>query len=513
MNKRFLLIATLCAGLLGSCKKSTFDQYYNNPDLTTTGTIDGLFTGMLKSSLVFPQYYTLYTFQVPTIGRYTQSVGLVNGEKMYVQSPTYNQARWNAFYTGPMASFREIEKTYNKLTTDDDKQGYLLFLETARVFLYDQATQMVDYWGDIPFSQAGHLNATNQLQMAAYDKGQGVYDSALTNLQRISSYLADVQVQALYQTKLAKQDYLLGGDILRWRKYTNSLLLRLAMRISYQDEAKAKGIVQTLLGNPDRYPLVTAYTDNVQIKANTPSLISTDMESGLAPAYAPGYMLDSVMKPATDPRIRVFYAKNVNGTYNGISPTQSSTQQDNAITAGVTSRLDSVTYIKNTNFPGIVLTAAEVNFCKAEAYERWGGGDVKTAYEAGIRQSVAYYFVINNLNGKFGTPAAQPTEGEITAMLATPTVALGTTQDDILNKIGLQKWIDFNVMLNFESWAELRRSGYPKLNFVKDAGVTSAPTPPTRLLYPDQERTLNAANYKAVAAQDDIYQKVFWQVK
>lgn len=512
MNKRILIIALAFAGLFGSCKKKTFDDYYYNPDLTTNGSIDGLFTGMIKSSLVFPQYYNLFTFQIPEVGRWTQSVGQENGQKMYSQGLDINQRRWNAFYSGPLASFREIEKNYNALATDDEKQGYLLFLQTSKIFIYDQATQMVDYWNDIPFSKAGSLNATNTLQLAAYDSGKDIYDSAMTNLKSISDYLASATPDAIYQNKFTKQDDLLHGSILGWRKYANSLMLRLAMRISYQDEAKAKALVQTILGNPTQYPLIDAIADNVAITAASPNLISSDMESGLALGYTPGYMCDSIMEPSGDPRVRVFFAKNKAGGYQGINLHLTSTDQENDVTNGVTSRLDSVTYIKNLNFPGIVITAAEVSFCKAEAYQRWGGGVVADAYELGIRQSIAYYFAINKLNSNFGSPATSPTETEITAMLASPEVALSTDADDNLNKIGLQKWIDFDVMLNFESWAEMRRSGYPKLYFPTDASNASNATPPTRLLYPDQERTLNTKNYQAVAAQDIIYGKVFWDV-
>ncbi len=77
------------------------------------------------------------------------------------------------------------------------------------------------------------------------------------------------------------------------------------------------------------------------------------------------------------------------------------------------------------------------------------------------------------MNGKFEAPASAPTEEEITTMLNSSLAALRNDQEDNLNKIGLQKWIDFDVMLNYESWAEMRRSGYPKLYIPTDAGNPS----------------------------------------
>ncbi|MBC9912753.1 SusD/RagB family nutrient-binding outer membrane lipoprotein [Chitinophaga varians] len=524
MKRKILTIAMIAAasvGILSGCKKSQFDERYYDPEKTTLANIDGLYSGLFKNRRIIPNYWNLYTFIAPQMGRYTQTVGFAGTNRMYEQTVNYTQDRWNDFYTspgsnfsGPIASFREMERLYGALKTDAEKQGYLLFMETARIFVYDQATQMVDLWGDIPFSDAGKLNATGgELILAKYDKGKDVYDSALINLKRISDYLATVQPDPFYQNKLVKQDFILKGDLVAWRKYCNSLLLRLAMRISYQDEAKAKGIVQTLLGNPAKYPLVEAVSENVQIVAKGPDLLSTDMKEGLGNNPAPGYMLDSLMKPSGDPRLRVFFAKNKNGGYFGVPMSWDGGRQTDSIASGFISRIDSVTFVNNVNFPGIILTAAEVSFSKAEAYERWGGGDPKAAYENGIKQSISYYFKINSSSG-WGTPAAATSDAEISAMLASPQVAYGTIgREDNLNKIGLQKWADYGVMLSPQSWAEMRRSGYPKLYFPKDVGTTTMPTPPLRLLYPDKERTLNADNFKAVASQDGAYNKIFWQVR
>jgi len=514
-----LLTAIIAGGGFSACKKSQFDERYYDPEKTTNATIDGLYSGLFKNRRIIPNYWNLYTFIAPQIGRYTQTVGFAGTNRMYEQAVNYTQDRWNDFYTapgsnfaGPIASFREIEKKYNALSTEADKQGYLLFLETARIFVFDQATQMVDFWGDIPFSSAGLLNATGSLTLAKYDKGQDVYDSALSNLKRISDYLATAQPEQFYLNKLAKQDFVLGGNLVKWRKYCNSLLLRLAMRVSNKDENKAKGIVQTILSNPTQYPLIDNVEENVQVVAKGPDLLSTDMREGIGNNPAPGYMLDSLMKPSGDPRLRVFFAKNKTGQYFGVPLSWDGGRQTDSIASGFVSRIDSVTFVRNEFFPGIIFTAAEVSFCKAEAYERWGGGVAKDAYEAGIRQSIAYYFYINGLS-KFGSPAAAATVQEIDNMLASMKVLYTGSKEEKLNKIGLQKWVDFGVMMSPQSWAEMRRSGYPKLFFPRDAGTTTMPTPPLRLLYPDKERTLNAENFAAVAAQDGAYNKIFWQVQ
>jgi hypothetical protein len=441
---------------------------------------------------------------------------------MYEQPASYAQDRWEDFYTAPgsdknwsapISSYREIEKAYNALTSDADKEGYLLFVQTARVFLYDQATQMVDLWGDIPFTEAGSLNATGALKMAVFDEGKAVYDSAITNLMSISNWLAKVQPEPFYLTKLVKQDILFKGDLLKWRRYCNSLLLRLAMRKSYVDEANSKALVQELLGNPTLYPLIENYQDNAQIETGGSNLV-IDLTASFNDGhqYAPGYMIDSLLKPTGDPRLRILYTKNAAGQYHGLPTSLTGAQQTAEIGANLVSLIDSTTFVENKKFPGIILTSAETWFLKAEALERWpgvGNGSAKSAYEKGIRESISYYYKIHNLS-EYGTKQTAATEAEITLLLANPKVAYGTVAEDNLNKIGLQKWVAFGIMQNAQSWAEMRRSGYPKLTFPADPGISAVPSPAYRLTYPASERSLNAENYAKVADKDLPYSKIFW---
>lgn len=503
-------------GFMSACKKSAFDERYNDPEKATEGTIDGFYTGLFNNRRVIPDYWSLWTFTSLQMATYTQSLGVFNANRMYEPEVNYAKDRWDDFYapsadwTSPLSSYREIEKLYNGLESEADKEGYLLFLETARIFLYDQATQMVDIWGDIPFSTAGQLNATGTLELATYDEGKQVYDSALYHLKRISNWLANVQPEQFYLNKLNKQDVLFKGDLLKWRRYANSLMLRLAMRISYVEEDRAKQLVQEILGNPTLYPLIDAPDNIAQITTGPPNLI-TDLRNAFNENHnlAPEYMVDSIMVPTGDPRLRFLFTLNVNGEYKGLPRSLNQTQQETAVNNGLVSRLDSVTFTMNESFPGIIFTAAEVSFLRAEAYLRWGGGDPKTAYETGITQSINHYYAIHSLS-TFGTPETPPTAPETVLFLGNPQIALGSNLEENLNKVGLQKWIAFGVMQNTQSWAEIRRSGYPKLTFPPDPATTSVPSPAYRLLYPSDERTLNSKNYAAVAAKDIPYGKIFW---
>jgi hypothetical protein len=521
--KKLIITIPLCiiaAGLLVTgCKKSEIDNNYYDPNGSVTASIPSLYSGLLFNERVLPRYWGLFTFQIPVMGKYSQTAGFSLGNKMYEQPGNYTKDRWDYFYTTTIARYREIEKYYNNLTIDADKTGFQLFLETARIFVYDQTAQMVDLWGDIPFSTAGQLNTTGNIILASYDKGSDIYSKILTDLKRISDYLASVKTDPSYQSQLTTFDYMNKGSITKWRKYCNSLILRLAMRISYKDEATAQSLVQTILGNPTQYPLVDTYTESITIQpADYKSSLTSEHEirNGFdVLPYAPGKMVDDIMAPANDPRLPIYFSTNKNGEYRGVPNTWTATRVEDSVQSKYLSRWDSTTFSENNLFPGIVFTAAEANFLKAEAYERWGGGNAKDAYETGVKQSILFYWAVNNNSMKgdknvYGVKEPMPTDAAIAAYLLKPIVAYGTNN---LEKIATQKWIDFGVVMANQAWAEYRRTKLPVLNFPADVSSVLSPNPPNRLLYPATEVSLNATNYAAVKASDNTTTKVFWDVK
>ncbi|MGH2645690.1 MAG: hypothetical protein ACRDE2_17195, partial [Chitinophagaceae bacterium] len=143
-----LIVLVAIAATVSSCSKADFANNFYNPEKTTNTTLEGLYGGLLynegldDNNTVLPRYWNLFTFQVPMLGTYTQTTGFINGKGMYDQLSNYTQTRWNYYYTGVMASYRALENKYNSLTNPADKQGYKLFMETAKIYLDDQTAQM-----------------------------------------------------------------------------------------------------------------------------------------------------------------------------------------------------------------------------------------------------------------------------------------------------------------------------------------------------------------------------------
>lgn len=535
MKNKHVIYATLVlvsALSLTSCTKKDFDDNYYDPERSVYADVPKLFTGLLynhdrrSAHNIFPRYFHFFTFRVPILGTYSQTYGYQSANGRYEQNPAYTQDYWNLFYTSYVASYRELQR-HIEASSPEEQEGYRLFQETANIFFYDQATQLVDMWGDIPFFEAGQLvYSGGTISNARFDSQEEIYSFILDDLKRIADWLNTVDIAPFYKAMFNGADILNEGNIEDWKIYANSLRLRLAMRISYQNEAKAREIAAEIINNPSVYPVITSNQNSVKIDARGDQLRSVVVDDGAGIRgglesggrnIAPGVMINEYMNPANDPRLYAMFSRNREGQYRGLDPTLTSTQQADLISANMISRLDSATYSTNDKYPGILITAAEVSFFKAEAAERWGVGNAAEEYERGIRQSIDFIYYINSLNdnadGTSYTPKTPPTPAAINAFLNHSLIRYEGSQEERLEKIGIQRWINFGVMQAHQAWAEYRRTKYPVLTFSRDNNSVQAPEPPNRLLYPENERMYNAENYNAVRAYDTPQNKVFWDVK
>jgi hypothetical protein len=232
--------------------------------------------------------------------------------------------------------------------------------------------------------------------------------------------------------------------------------------------------------------------------------------------YAPDYMLNTVMLPANDPRIPVVFDKygatsgkvfTPNKEYKAM-PISFNTEETNT-NYMYYSILDSTTFLQNPALPGMVMTASEVNLLKAEAFERWGGGDAKAAYDNALKQSVSFYYYLNNLNTTGLKTVAKPNDSVVEDFVNNANVAYSGSSSEKLAKIYTQKWTHFGFLQSIQAWSEYRRTGFPQLTFAAASSV-GYEHPPVRLLYPSSESTYNSANYKLVQPKDTRNTKVFW---
>ena len=329
---------------------------------------------------------------------------------------------------------------------------------------------MTDAMGDIPYSEAFQGRA---LLTPKYDTQQAIYTALFADLAKASQEIDPAGIG------FASGDIMYGGDMTEWRKFANSLRLRLAVHLSKVDAttAASEALAAVTAG------VFASNSDNAQLlylaSAPDQNPIYTNFHVDKRDDYGMSKTLVDSMRSWNDPRLPIYAQPNDTGAYEGLP---------NGLNDGAGPQLKYVSrfgaYWRETPAaPLALLTYPEVLFLEAEAAERgWIGGSAATFYADAIRASMEQYGIAT---------------AAIDAYLAQPRVvyAGGATG---LTQIAYQKWLSL-FMQGMEGWTEVRRTGVPALVPGPNAVL---PSIPERLPYADNEQVLNRANVDAaVAAQ------------
>ena len=93
--------------------------------------------------------------------------------------------------------------------------------------------RITDMYGDVPYSEAGNGFILG-LYKPKYDRQSFIYDDMLKELEE-----AGQNLNASKPT-FGAADYLYGGNTAKWKTFANSLMLRLGMRLTKVEPAKAE---------------------------------------------------------------------------------------------------------------------------------------------------------------------------------------------------------------------------------------------------------------------------------
>jgi len=387
---------------------------------------------------------------------------------------------WSPLYTTTMPQLQTIfEKT------DPASAEYAL----ANIFWVISFQRVTDTWGPIPYFSAGVVDKT-----VPYDPQDLIYDDFFKRL----TDAVNVLKGKTSETPFGSFDLIYGGNVNKWIKFANTLRLRLAIRISKVDPARAKtegeaavaaGVMTT---SPDDDALIQKSVVNGDV--NGLSVMDWN-EFRMSSAMA------SVLNGFEDPRTPVYFNPTLNsikaneaangGTYNpndlahplkyhgmrnGLKPDDMANPLN---TADANSRHGErwnsasapITYLGKTypagwSVPSNVMAAAEAYFLRAEGVLlNWnmGGGTAKEYYEQGITESMKQWgitdpAVINAYINSTKKPIPPGDAQNSPALIDVP-VLFGATPAIQQQQITLQKWLALYPDGN-EAWADVRRTGW-----------------------------------------------------
>lgn len=525
-RNKFLVITLLLAislTTITSCTKDSFDDVYRDPSKVTETSIEKQFTGILYTyrEFVILTYRNYFVTLSPTIHRYIQTIGWENESNHLTPGMAAIVDRWDIYYKG-LAQFKEFENLYLNLP-EEEKEEKKIFYLAAKVFFYDQTQQQVDLFGDIPWSEAGQLSKNGgdySISYPKYDKAQDIYTHMLDDLKEISQELNAIDIPSVVATSFATQDLINSGEVELWKKYTNSLRLRMLTRVSAAPDfaSRASQELNEIVSDPVQYPIVLNNDDNIQIDIYDISsdISPNDFDDALESwnnNISGGKMIDH-MNDNEDPRLPFIFepGEGANGDFIGLdqslpSGTQASLISGSANNPSTIAIYNRSTYSRNENFPGILITASEVHFLLAEYYDTNNQTEAQNHFETGIKESVEMYRKIREISNNNTAPTAPaPTTAEIDSYIA----KIGWGINNI-ERIATQKWLHFNIVQSIENWSEVRRLDYPEFAF-QVRNSDNQKTAPVKFNLPHSERANNLENYNAVKDQDNVNTKLFWDV-
>ena len=534
MKKIYSIILGCVAGFaLVSCSDDSYTSKYDDPSKTKVVSCDKVLTGVFKAGNTWlnPIYYRYYV-QSTTSGMFSQVIGSTNSRGRYMGAGTgYYNTRWQDFYD-MLSQYRLLEKTYNELDPGNQELNKL-YLIIGRSVMQQQLSEMLSLFGSLPYSQASTLWYTGDYagSKPAYDKDTDLYKTILDDLKDANNYLQTGNIKSSTIAQLAIQDFVNKGDLTLWRKYINSLRLRVALHLASNGElaATAQAAIQEMLTDPDTYPMVDNNNEMTTVspdndKLNFQDEINRAIENS---SYnrASGAMMRALNVSAdgsyenADPRLPVLYDPNPDDKYIGLDPSERLSDQDantsyiyQGSTAKYYAALDTATFTRNSGLPGLWMSAAEVSFGKAEAYAMGWAGSVnatkaKEAFIEGMIQSTDFYYQLNS-TGTYRKAISKPSDAVIRAYAESQ-----WNESNMQKCIITQKWVNFGMYNELEAWNCVRRTGYPELQFKRDLTSVDTPIVPNRLKYASDEVNYNTANYNAATnngSTDTWSAKLFW---
>ncbi len=255
-----LSVTTIIILLTTSCEDLT--EINKSPDQLSASDINVKYvlTSVLSGSGRNYLYENVYGGTV-TISEATQYL-----QRDYIDWQGTNTFVWTPkALTNYYASLKNSQYIYENAqyeTLEDNQKFYTAVGQIMRSFWYGYLTSL---YGDIPYSEA--MKAQEGNYTPVYDNQKDIFAGILADLKSANDLLS--QVTSVEGASTA--DLMYQGDVLKWRKFANSLRLRYLMRLSEKlTDMSAAGVdvkaeFSSIVGNSSTFPIFTSNSDNASV--------------------------------------------------------------------------------------------------------------------------------------------------------------------------------------------------------------------------------------------------------
>ncbi|HLT71591.1 MAG TPA: SusD/RagB family nutrient-binding outer membrane lipoprotein [Cyclobacteriaceae bacterium] len=498
-------------------------DYEVNPNEITSPPTSALLNDAVKKMMDdlydewFQGRFTQVTMQYWTQTEYAD-------EDRYVYRDSQRET-WQDFYEN-LENIRKVIQLNTDEETRDVNSVYGATenqIAVARILMAFSFNIMADTWGDIPYYSYGSTDPDFQALRIAdvdeeilspkYAQQSKIYADILKELQEAEAMI-NVNAPGVIG------DNIYQGDMTAWKKFANSLRLRVALKIRGVDLGTADTHIADALGKG----VFESNADNAGFTYETSDVnaspfyrafnVSNRKDFAMSHAFTELLLGKNVVDHGgadvtsnpflgiTDPRLAIFAQKNSDGNYVGMPIVEGSAEAQTFVWES----LPGAAIINKPDYTQTLMEYAEVAFILSEL----NGWD-QTLYEAGVQASLE----------KWGVPS-----GEATAYLGALPAA---SEETVLTQKYIALYMDAHT-----AWQEYRRTGYPlvilkpdtefrvtpvagtDLNFHFTSLIPGVVDLPYRLQYPNFEMTLNGENRAEAVGRlsngDGLTSKLWWDV-
>ncbi len=442
------------------------------------------------------------------------TAGYFSGDK-YLYSAQYSGAYMQTHYTGVVRSLQHV------ITRTAEDPNMVNFNAASVVMKVFDLHRMTDIYGDVPYLQAGRGLEGEENWFPAYDPQEEIYASMVTELRTARDMFSSSA------RGLGAQDFIYFGDLDKWRKFANSLLMRIAMRMSNVDPSMAQEVFTEANSNG-------AFTSNddiafIHYEPGPQGLNRNGLNDGYWNTYK--YSRDAKlsetfiewMKANDDPRLMILSGGTGNpedpttwdtdpevqkGLPNGYNSTTLKTVLSAEDGADYDARGNRIFSMLNLDYldwedPYYLISYSEVELMRAEAaVNNWISTDAESHFAAGVEAAINSWVEFDPSFARSADEIQEYVEGRGFA---------SASNDDKFRLIGEEYWAA-TYLNDLESWANWRRTGYPELTPTQDPNAFEGNFIPRRLRYWENEIGSNPDNYAAAASRlgGDLYSSRMW---
>ena len=523
--KRYIIIISVL--LAGAC--SSFDDMNRNPYAMYDVTAESF-----VQTILYKSQYTILQSNYNMLPQLVQQA-ISTGYDSYALMP-YNYELSESDASRLWGLYTQKGNAEAMLVAAREKNDPAL--EAVALVLRSWVMHVIsDTYGDVPYHKAGlmALQEKDYEFNIPYDSQKDIYIDLFRSLEKAN---------ALFQSEGREDfnalcDFTYGGSADKWRKFGNSLYLRLLMRASMKVMEESDGVIDLgeefgelnvvdkiaqiydgfLSGNSE-YPIITTVDDRMKVKFSssdsylyTPFYTTTSgIFNGIGACAA---MVDKMIIRnennkivKVDPRYFCYFTRDL-GLPAQMSVVDVKAFLEKEVTSRGTSKVGR--YVSGGDFGDLkngewypLLNYSELLFIFAEACCRgWIAGDVKSLYLDACEASMIEWNPLDLVKDGYDTSR------EVYLAWLDSEFA----QDMALEQILTQKWIS-TFWLGVESWADYRRTGYPVLETNGPAAANDGILC-TRMYYPATEEYNNNKYFQEavdrwLGGEDNMKTDVWW---